>query len=92
MPDVGALREQAKRVRIFTTPTCPWYDKAKRFRPENGVEYAEVDIVRDRHALREMVLMAGRHGVPVVVVRQKAIVGWDAGEFRRLMGWNDWRH
>jgi glutaredoxin 3 len=82
------VREQTKRVRIFTTPTCPWCDNAKRFCAENGVEYTEVDVMGDRHGFREMVLMTGQHGVPVVVVGEKAIVGWDAGEFRRLMGWN----
>jgi hypothetical protein len=31
-----------------------------------------------------MLLMTGRHAVPVVVVGEKAMVGWDAREFRRL--------
>lgn len=81
-------REQTKRVRIFTTPTCPWCDAAKHFCAENGIDYTETDVMRDRHGFREMVLMTGQHGVPVVVVGEKAIVGWDAGEFRRLMGWS----
>ena len=82
------MPEQTKRVRIFTTPTCPWCDTAKRFCAENSVEYTEVDVMGDRRGFREMVLMTGQHGVPVVVVGEKAIVGWDAGEFRRLMGWS----
>jgi len=79
---------QTKRVKIFTTPVCPWCESAKRFCRENGVEFTEVDVSSDRRGLREMVLMTGQHGVPVLLVGEKAIVGWDAREFRRLMGWN----
>ena len=79
---------QTKRVRIFTTPVCPWCDAAKTFCREHGVEFTEVDVTRDRRGLREMVMLTGQRGVPVILVGDKAIVGWDPRELRRLLGWS----
>jgi len=83
------MRTQTKTVRIFTNAICPWCESAERFCTENGVEFTEVDVDKDRRGLREMLVMTGQHGVPVVQVGEKAIVGWDAREFRRLMGWEE---
>lgn len=80
------MRPQSKSVRIFTDSLCPWCESAKRFCTEHGIEFTEVDVQADRRGYREMVLMTGQHGVPVVQVGEKAIVGWDPREFRRLMG------
>lgn len=32
-----------------------------------------------------MVLMTGQNGVPVIKVGERAMVGWDAREFERLL-------
>jgi glutaredoxin 3 len=74
----------AKRITVYTTPVCPHCDRAKRRLAELGVTFREVDIMSDRAGLREMLVMTGRHAVPVVVVGEKAMVGWDAREFQRL--------
>ena len=74
----------AKKITVYTTPACPHCDHAKRRLAELGHTFREVDVMSDRAGLREMLLMTGRHAVPVVVVGEKAMVGWDAREFRRL--------
>jgi glutaredoxin 3 len=83
------MRTQTKAVRIFTNAICPWCDSAKRYCSENGVVYTEVDVDADRRGLRDMLVMTGQHGVPVIQVGDKAMVGWDADEFHRLMGWDE---
>lgn len=74
-----------KRVRVFTSPTCHWCRVAKAYLTDSGIEFTECDIVADIQARREMVLMTGQYGVPVVQVGDKAIVGWNEEEFRRLL-------
>jgi glutaredoxin 3 len=59
---------------------------AKRYFAEHGVRYTDVNISADRRGLREMVATTGQYGVPVILVGEKAMVGWDAGEFQRLFG------
>lgn len=57
---------------------------AKRYFAEHGISYSDVDVSRDRHGLREMVVTTGQYGVPVILVGDKAMVGWSPEEFRRL--------
>jgi glutaredoxin 3 len=80
------MRAHAKKVTLYTTPTCPWCQVAKRYLTEHGVGFAEVDVSADRAGLREMVLMTAQHGVPVLRIGEKALVGWNAEEFERLYG------
>lgn len=77
--------EQRKRVRIYTTSTCHWCSVAKRHLSQRGIEYTEIDVSKDRAGLRQMVLMTGQYGVPVITVGEKAFVGWNEQEFERLM-------
>jgi glutaredoxin 3 len=79
-------REQTKRVKIYTTPACHWCSVAKQFFAEHGIAYTEVDVMTDRNGLREMLVATGQHAVPVVMVGEKAMVGWCADEFRAMMG------
>jgi glutaredoxin 3 len=73
------MRATPKRITLYTTPTCPWCMVAKRYLAERSVDFSEVD-------LREMVLMTAQHGVPVLRVGEKAMVGWNPEEFERLFG------
>lgn len=75
-----------KRVKIFTTQTCAWCKAAKAYLSDNEIEYLEADIITDLEARREMVLMTGQYGVPVVLVGEKAMIGWNPSEFEELWG------
>lgn len=67
----------ARKVKIFTTPTCPWCDRVKDFLEGNGVEFDEVDVSSDHKALAEMVEKSGQMGVPVIDIDGKIIVGFN---------------
>lgn len=73
-----------KRVKLYTTTSCPWCKAAKAYFRDNDIEFVEVDIVNDLAGRREMVTMTGQYGVPVVLVGHKTLVGWNPGEFERL--------
>lgn len=74
-----------KRVRIYTTSTCSWCKAAKAYLVDNDIEFTEVDIINDLEGRREMVLMTGQYGVPVIRVGERAIVGWNPEEFEALI-------
>lgn len=74
-----------RRVKVFSTATCHHCVTAKRYLDEHGIEYEDVDIIHDLKARREMALMTGQYGVPVIKVGTRAMVGWDRKEFERLM-------
>ncbi|HLC38326.1 MAG TPA: glutaredoxin domain-containing protein [Candidatus Norongarragalinales archaeon] len=73
-------------VKIYTTPTCVYCGLAKRFFKENGVEYEEVDVARNRDAAAEMIEKSGQMGVPVIDVDGKIIVGFDKPTLKHALG------
>jgi glutaredoxin 3 len=67
-----------KPVEIYTTPTCPYCQAAKRLLARKGVTYSEIDVSGDpalRAAMTERA--GGRRTVPQIFVGEVHIGGCD---------------
>jgi len=64
-------------VKIYTTKTCVWCKKTKKYLNENNLEYEAVDVGDDRKAANEMIEKSGQMGVPVIDINGTIIVGFD---------------
>lgn len=73
------------RVTVFTTPTCSWCRRAKQYLTQQRVRFREVDVSRDPSAARDLVRMTGQMGVPVILVGNRPIVGFDKPQLDRLL-------
>ena len=65
------------KVLLFSTPTCSWCRRAKRYFKERGVPFKEINIERDEDAARDIVRKTGQRGVPVIKIGSRWIVGFD---------------
>jgi glutaredoxin 3 len=65
------------KVILFSTSTCSWCRRAKRYFRENRVPFKEVNVERDQAAARDIVRKTGQTGVPVIKIGSKWIVGFD---------------
>jgi glutaredoxin 3 len=65
------------KLLLFSTPTCSWCRRAKRYFKERGVPFKEIDIERDAKAARDIVRKTGQTGVPVIKIGRRWIVGFD---------------
>jgi glutaredoxin 3 len=65
------------RVVLFSTSTCSWCRRAKRYFRENRVTFKEINVERDPDAARDIVRKTGQTGVPVIKIGNKWIVGFD---------------
>lgn len=65
------------KVKVYTTPTCPYCKMTKEFLKEKGVDFEELDVAGDDDARKEMVQKSGQMGVPVVQIKDELIVGFD---------------
>ena len=65
------------KVLVFSTSTCSWCRRAKRYFKESRVPFKEINIERDRDAAGEIVRKTGQTGVPVIKIGNKWIVGFD---------------
>ena len=72
-------------VKIYTTPTCGYCHQAKKFLAERGVKYTEYDVSRDRDAAEEMVRLTNNRGVPVIVIDNEVIIGFDRPRLEQLL-------
>ncbi|MDP6417939.1 MAG: glutaredoxin domain-containing protein [Candidatus Krumholzibacteria bacterium] len=78
--------ESAKRVIIFSTPTCSFCRKAKSYLKEKGVRFKEIDVSRDLSAVWDMERRSGQRGVPVIMINNRPVVGFDTAKINRLLG------
>ena len=65
------------KVVLFSTPTCTWCRRAKRYFKEHRVPFKEINIERDPDAARDIVRRTGHTGVPVIKIGSTWIVGFD---------------
>lgn len=74
------------QVLIYTTPSCPYCQAAKRFLRERGVPYRDIDVSRDQRAAMEMVRKSGQMGVPVLDIGGRIVIGFDRAKINALLG------
>jgi len=65
------------KVRLFSTPICPYCLTLKRFLEEKGIEVESIDVSSDEKARDEMVENTKQATVPVLEVEGEYIVGFD---------------
>jgi glutaredoxin-like YruB-family protein len=75
-----------KKVRVYSTPTCPFCIRAKQFLRENNVMFTEIDVSKDEGKAEEMIEKSGQMGVPVIDVDGQIIVGFDKEKIKSALG------
>ncbi len=76
----------AKKVIMFTTPTCSHCTTAKRYLREKGIKFKEIDVSRDQKAAQDMVRKTGQQGVPQLWINNSPVVGFDRNKINSLLG------
>lgn len=71
------------KVVLFSTPSCSWCRRAKRFLRERRVPFKEINVEKDEAAARDIAKRTGQMGVPVVKIGGAWIVGFDRDRIER---------
>ena len=74
------------KVMLFSTPTCSWCHRAKRYFRESRVPFKEINLERDPKAARDIVRKTGQTGVPVIKIGNRWIVGFDKERIEKELG------
>lgn len=74
------------KVVLFSTTTCSWCRRAKKYFKENKVPFREINVERDAQAARDMQKKTGQTGVPVIKIGSKWIVGFDKERIDASLG------
>jgi len=75
-----------KSVKIYSTPTCTYCKQAKEFFDENNIKYKDFDVTRSEEAREEMIDKTGQMGVPVILINEKVIIGFDKEKIKKALG------
>jgi glutaredoxin 3 len=71
------------QVILFSTPSCSWCKRAKRYLRENRVRFKEVNVEHDPETARDIARKTGQTGVPIIKIGSKWIVGFDQRAIER---------
>lgn len=74
------------KIKIYTTPYCPYCHSAKEYFEEKGVEYEEIDVMADPKGGEELFKISGQYGVPVILIDGKVIIGFDKSAIDEALG------
>ncbi len=80
------MDQKQHKVIIFTTPTCPWCRAAKQYFVQKKVKFTEVDVTKNQSAVKDLIRLTGQTGVPVILIDNKPVVGFDRAKIDKLLG------
>jgi glutaredoxin 3 len=73
------------RIIILTGASCPWCNRVKQYLKEKRFRFREVNIEKDLEGAREL-KRRNIMGVPVVLINNRPIVGFDKAKIDKLLG------
>ena len=78
------MKSMDKKVVVYTSNTCPYCNMAKEYLQDKNVEFEEKNIQEDNVARDELMKM-GHLGVPVILVGEEEVVGFDQNKLDELL-------
>jgi glutaredoxin-like YruB-family protein len=73
-------------VVVYSSPTCVHCQAAKAFLTASGVDFDEVDVREDVEGREELIELTGQLAVPVIVVGETVVQGFDRPRLQALLG------
>ncbi len=74
-----------KKVVVYSTPTWPRWKKAKEYLTQKGIAYTDVNVATDRNAAKEMIKKSGQMSVPVIMVDDEMVIGFNQPQLDKLL-------
>ena len=73
------------KIKVYSTPTCPYCKMVKEYLSSKSISYEDIDVSSNDALAEEMVKISGQMGVPVVVIDNQAVVGFDKAKIETLL-------
>ncbi len=75
----------SNKVKVYSTPTCPYCKQAEEFLKQNNVAFDHINVAADQKAADDMIRKSGQMGVPVIDINGTIIVGFDKEAIRKAL-------
>ncbi len=74
------------KVKVFSTPTCPYCHMAKTYLKDKKIEFEDIDVSQDQTQARAMVERSGEMGVPQLWIGDQIVIGFNKPVIDELLG------
>jgi len=66
-----------KKVKVFSTPTCPYCHMAKDYLTDKKIAFEDIDVSQDQQQAQKMVERSGEMGVPQLWIDDQIVIGFN---------------
>ena len=73
------------KVKVYSTPWCMYCKMAKDYFKEKKVDFSEFDVSVDERARKEMLDASKQSGVPVIMIDNEMVIGFDKERINQLL-------
>lgn len=73
------------KVTIYSTPTCHFCAMTKEYFKLNNIQYEDFDVASDVEKRKEMMDKSGQLGVPVILIDDSVVVGFNRPKLAQLL-------
>ena len=74
-----------KKVTVYSTTTCPHCKRAKDYLTQKGIPFTDYNVAEDRGKAKEMIHKSKQMGVPVIVIGDDVIVGFNQAKLDSVL-------
>jgi len=75
-----------KKVKVFSTPTCPYCHMAKDYLTDKKVSFEDIDVSQDQQQAQKMIERSGEMGVPQLWIDDQIVIGFNKPAIDHLLG------
>ncbi|HRW63399.1 MAG TPA: glutaredoxin domain-containing protein [Bacteroidales bacterium] len=75
----------AKRIVVYTTPTCPHCTTLKNYLKEQKIPFRDINVAQDQKMAEAMVKKSGQQGVPQIEINGRIVVGFNKPKIDELL-------
>ena len=75
----------SQKITVYGTATCPYCKRAKAWLEKRGIDFENIDISQNRSKIREMIKVSGQTGVPVIVIDDEVVIGFNQPRLEELL-------
>jgi len=74
-----------KKVIVYSTPTCPYCKRTKDYLSQKGIAFTNHNVAEDREAAKQMIEKTGQISVPVIIINDDVVVGFNQTLIDKLL-------
>ncbi len=73
-------------VTVYSKPSCHFCHMAKEYFAANNVPFTDFNVAEDNLKRQEMITKSGQMGVPVIIIDNNLIVGFNKPKIAEILG------